>query len=119
MSFSRHDAPSEPIFRKFDILKLKDQITLFNCLFIHDQTHNLLPSNFNDFFLPCSDLYDTDTRRRAGCLFTPQYSSNTYGRQSVKVSAILAWNNLCETLDMDLLSLKKTTLKKNNSQPFY
>ena len=112
MSFSRHDAPSEPIFRKFNILKLKDQITLFNCLFIHDQTHNLLPSNFNDFFLPCSDLYDTDTRRRAGCLFTPQYSSNTYGRQSVKVSAILAWNNLCETLDMDLLSLKKTTLKK-------
>ena len=35
MSFSRHDAPSEPIFRKFNILKLKDQITLFNfCSFM-------------------------------------------------------------------------------------
>ena len=40
MSFSRNDAPSEPIFRKFNILKLKDQITLFNFLLILDPFHN-------------------------------------------------------------------------------
>ena len=112
MSFSPYGAHTEPIFKKFNILKLKDQITLFNCLFVHDHSRKLLPSTFNNFFTPCSDLYDTETRRRAGCLFTPQVSTQTYGRQSIKLTTILAWNNLCETLDMDLLSIGKFTLKK-------
>ena len=69
MLFSWHDAPFDPIFKNFNIyflniLELKDQITLINCLFIHEKTHKLLPSNFNDFFLPCSDLYDTVTTRK-------------------------------------------------------
>ena len=52
MSFSATKAPCEPIYRKFGIPKLKDQISLFNCLFVHDQTHKLLPSSFDNFFAP-------------------------------------------------------------------
>ena len=113
MSFSSYDAHTEPLFKRYGILKLKDQITLLNCLFIHDQTRNLLPSTFNGFYIPCSDLYEADTRySAAGSLFVPQYSTNTYGRRSIKVSSILAWNNLCETLEKDLLKLNRFTLKQ-------
>ena len=64
MSFSPYGAHTEPIFKKYGILKLKDQITLFNGLFVHNHSRELLPSSFNNFFTPCSDLYDTETRRR-------------------------------------------------------
>ena len=63
MSFSPYGAHTEPIFKKYSILKLKDQITLFNCLFVHDHSRKLLPSTFNNFFTPCFDHYDTETRK--------------------------------------------------------
>ena len=111
MSFSRCDVPLEPIFKIFNILKVKDQIALFNCLFIHNRTHNLLPSNFNDSSCLVQICMILTQGEGAGCLFTPQYSSNTYDRQSVQVSVILVWNNLCKTLDMVFLKLKKNALK--------
>ena len=111
MSFSRYDAPSGPLFKKFKILKLKDQITVFNCLLIHDHSLNLLPSSFQNFFLPCTDLHDTNTRSHAGSLFVPHVNSKQYGRNSIKVSSILKWNHLSQVLNQNLLSLTKTKLK--------
>ena len=111
MSFSRYDAPSGPLFKKFKILKLKDQITVFNCLLIHDHSRNLLPSSFQNFFLPCTDLHDTNTRSHAGSLFVPHVNSKQYGRNSIKVSSILKWNHLSQVLNQNLLSLTKTKLK--------
>ena len=111
MSFSSFTAHSEPLFKKFGILKLKDQISLLNCLLIHDQTRNLLPKSFNDFFIPCSDLYDIGTKRQPGFMFIKQVNSEKYGRQSIQVSASLMWNHLCETLELNLLKLNKFTSK--------
>ena len=36
MTFSDFKAHSEPLFKKLDILKLKDNIVLHNCLFVYD-----------------------------------------------------------------------------------
>ena len=99
---------SGPLFK---ILKLKDQITLFNCLLIHDHSRNLLPSSFQNFFLPCTDLHDTNTRSHAGSLFVPHVNSKQYGRNSIKVSSILKWNHLFQVLNQNLLSLTKTKLE--------
>ena len=118
MSFSRYDAPSGPLFKKFKILKLKDQITVFNCLLIHDHSRNLLPSSFQNFFLPCTDLHDTNTRSHAGSLFVPHVNSKQYGRNSIKVSSILKWNHLSQVLNQNLLSLTKTKLKITLSNHF-
>ena len=38
MTFSQFNAHTEPLFKKLGILKMKDPMSLFNCLFIHDQT---------------------------------------------------------------------------------
>ena len=114
---SSFTAPSKPLLRKFGILKLKDQISLLNCLFIHDQTRNLLPKSFNDFFIPCCDLYEINTRR-PGSMFTKQVNTQKYGRQSIKISSCLMWNHLCEILDLNLLALNKFTLKTTLTNHF-
>ena len=113
ITFSGPIDHTEPIFKKLNRLKLKDNISLYNCLLIHDQTRNLLPSNFDGYFTPCSELYEADTRMAAGSLFIPSVQSQTYGRQSIKLSAIHTWNHLCETLNINLLSLSRFTLKKH------
>ena len=118
ISFSRYDCPSEPIFKYYKILKLKDQISLYNCLLIHDYSRNLLPSSFDTFFTLCTELHNNDTRRQAGCVFVPHYNSNRYGRQSIKLSCILNWNHLSEVLNQNLLSLTKPNLKKSITQYF-
>ena len=112
ITFSGYKDHTEPLFKKLNILKLEDQISLFNCLLVHDQTRNLLPSSFNDFFIPCSDLYEADTRNPPGSLFIPFVKTTTYGRQSIKLSSILTWNSLCETLNLNLLSMSRFNLKK-------
>ena len=89
MSFSATQAPCEPIYKKFGILKLEDQISLFSSLYAHDQTHEVLPSSSDNFFTPCTDLYDTGTIRRVGSLFTFHVNSHTHGRHSIKLSSIL------------------------------
>ena len=104
MTFSQFNAHTEPLFKKLGILKIKYQISLFNCLFIHDQTRNILPKCFKNYFTPCIDLHNTNTRR-PGSMYIPFVYSKKYGRQSFKITSINTWNNLCETLDLNLLSL--------------
>ena len=43
MTFSNFDAQSEPLFKELKILKIKDNIFLQNCLFVHDYFH-VIPS---------------------------------------------------------------------------
>ena len=43
MTFSNFDAHSEPLFKEPKILKVKDNIFLQNCLFVHDYFH-VIPS---------------------------------------------------------------------------
>ena len=80
-------------------------ITLQNCLLIHDHTRNLLPDSFKDYFLPCNDLYNTDTRACAGSIFVPHVSSKTYGRKSIKRTSILEWNHLNQVLNQNLFKV--------------
>ena len=50
MTFSNFDAHSEPLFKELKILKIKDNIFLQNCLFVHDYFHGNLPKSFNNTF---------------------------------------------------------------------
>ena len=118
ITFSNYDAHTEPLFKQLKILKIKDIITLYNCIFIHDFSKNLLPSSFNDFFTLCTDLHETDTRRTEGCVFVPQVATTRYGRQSIRVSSILRWNHLTEVMDQNLFSLTKPVLKKSLTKFF-
>ena len=118
ISFSSYEAHSEPLFKKFKILKLKDQISLYNSLLVHDFSRGILPTNFENYFILCSDLHDNETRRHAGTVFVPQVSSKRYGRKSIKLSSILTWNHLTEVLNQNLFSITKPKLKNITTKYF-
>ena len=78
------------------------------------------PSRFNEY-----DLTDADTRPHLqneyrfrnliieGQLSVPSYKSTKYGRNSLKISSILYWNNLNKYFpNTDFLSLSRAGLKK-------
>ena len=112
MSFAKKDANSEPLFKEFKILKIENQITLLNCLLIHDHSRNLLPNSYQNFFIPYQDLHTSETASSTGGrIFVPFCNSITYGRKSIKISAILQWNHSSEILEKNLLSLNKYNLK--------
>ena len=66
----------------------------------------------------CTDLLYSDSRRKAGCVFIPHYNAKRYGRQSIKLSCILNWNQLSEVLSLNLLTFTKPKLKKSITQHF-
>ena len=111
MSFSRKNAHTEPLFKSFRISKLKDQISLYSCLLVHDRSHNLLPNSYSNFFKPCEDMDYSSTRGAAGSMFVPHCSSTTYDRKSVKLSAILQWNHLIQATNTNFPSVTKHNLK--------
>ena len=61
-------------------------------------------SSFQNFFLPCTDLHNTNTQSHAGSIFVPRVHSKQYGRNSIKVSSILRWNHLSHILFLSKLS---------------
>ena len=50
INFSDFKAHSEPLFKKLEILKFKDNIILQNCLFVYDYLKENLPNSFTDTF---------------------------------------------------------------------
>ena len=44
INFKNNNNPSAPLFKKTNILKLYDNITLFNCLFVYDHLDNNIPT---------------------------------------------------------------------------
>ena len=113
-----------PIYQDLRVLKFKDNITLKNCLLIHDQLNDKLPKSFNAFYKECENIYTINTRGASrGQLFVPSFDSTKYGRKSLKVHSILSWNYLSNLYpnskfkDMSKNQLKK--LLKNHFLDMY
>ena len=114
ITFSEHNAHVSPLYKSLKILKLKDQITLFNCLFVHDQINNNLPVSFGDYFTPLNKLYTIATRNsKKGKLFKPNVDSTKYGRHSIKQSSINTWNHVIDQFpNTDFKIIKRNDLKR-------
>ena len=100
MSFSANNAPFEPIYKKCGFLNSRTKF-LYLIAYLSMMKH----------LQPCTDLYDTSTRKRLRSLFTPHVNSHTYGCHSIKLSGILPWNHLSDTLGIYLMSMSKLALK--------
>ena len=50
------NAHTTPLFKSLKILKVYDQITLLNCLFVHDYLNGKLPKSFDNTFTKLSDV---------------------------------------------------------------
>ena len=82
-----------PHYKALNILKFKDNITLKNCLLLHDFINKKLPNSFNNYFTTCKDLHTINSRSASkGHIFVPDIDTITYGRTSIKHQPILSWN---------------------------
>ena len=102
-----------PFYHSLKLLKFEDNITLKNCLFVHDFINNKLPESFDKYFTLCSEMSSTTTRQSGrGSLFMPNVNTVKYGSKSVKHQSILVWNQMIQLFpNHDLSSISKTRLK--------
>ena len=99
MNFQPWNSNTNPLFRKIYVLKFKDKINLKNILFISKSVNNLLPSLFNNWFAFSSDTHKYNTSWSSND--KPQkysYRTNTFGKNSIIISAIETWNNSQDNL---------------------
>ena len=62
INFKQSMEPSEPLYQKLKINKLKNNIILNNCLFVFDKLSNNLPDVFDQFFQPFEEQHNHNTR---------------------------------------------------------
>ena len=102
-----------PFYHSLKLLKFEDNITLKNCLFVHDFINNKLPESFSEYFTLCSEMSSTTTRQSGrGSLSMPNVNTVKYGSKSVKHQSILAWNQMIQLFpNHDLSLISKARLK--------
>ena len=62
INFKQSMKPSEPLYQKLKINKLKNNIILNNCLFVFDKLTNNLPDVFDQFFQSLKEQRNHNTR---------------------------------------------------------
>ena len=93
ITFQSRNCHSSPLFSKLKLLKFNDKVHLENVLLISKLINSLLPPAFNNCFTFCSDVHNYETTSSATCkLFKPSFHTNLYGKKSIAVNAIDAWN---------------------------
>ena len=74
ISFADRNSPSNPLFFSRKILKLEDQIKLFNCQFVFKCLHNTGPSCFDAYFQSTDSFHNYNTRRVIKSRFGTKFS---------------------------------------------
>ena len=93
-------AHSEPLFKKLDILKFTDNISLYNCVFVFDFLHGNLPKSFCETFRKIEDSHDTETRQACtGMLSIPKYNTTQFGLKSIYKKCINSRNQLTSEIN--------------------
>ena len=112
MTFSEFRAHSEPLFSQLKILKFTDNISLINCIFVHDFLKGNLPIAFESIFTRADEIYSTETRQvKSGMLFTPRYKGTEYGLKSIYKSCINSWNSLTQQINLIHQATHRNKLK--------
>ena len=115
MTRAGFNAHSSPIFKTLEILKIQDQITLLNCLFVHDSLNGKLPKSFDNTFLKLSNVMCNGNtvitiNSKLGCLFLPNVNTSTYGLNRLFRNSIISWNSYIKLFNKDV-SMSKKELK--------
>ena len=75
--------------------KFGDKIQLEYVLLVSNCFNNILPSIFDNWFTLCSDIHNHNTAASSpGKLFKPSFQTNLYGKNSITISAVNAWNKI-------------------------
>ena len=115
ITFQSRNCHSGPLFFKLKLLKFNEKFHLENVLLISKFINSLLPPVFNNWFTFCSNAHNYATTSSATCkLFKLSFRTNLYGKNSITVNAIDAWNkaqtSLADTILRDLTPNKIKTI---------
>ena len=113
ISSQPRDCYLSPLFKKQNLLKFEDKIQLENVLLVSKYFNNILPSIFDNWFALCSDMHNYNTAvSLTGKLFKPSFDTILYGKNSITLSAVNAWNKIQKAFgDVILKNLTTTQLK--------
>ena len=104
---------SGPLFEKSNTLKFEDKILIGNIVFISKSINNLLPLISRNWFIFCPEIHNYDTvSLSTDNFFEPSYRTDSYGKSSIIMSAIICWNKTQNMLKgQPLKSLYLTNVK--------
>ena len=115
------NAHTTPLFKSLNILKVYDQITLLNCLFVHDYLNGKLPKSFYNTFTKLSGVpaligsnnnVVSTINSDLGCLLLPHVSFFSFGLNSINRNSIVNWNAYVKLFNKDnLVNPSKNVLK--------
>ena len=121
---------TNPLFKELKILKVMDNISLNNCLLVHDYFNAKLPQSFNAFFTKATDLHSIGTRSsNLGFLNIKRYNSTKYGLKQINKICASDWNSLTRKMNnerkcinddapVNLHDLPRSTLKRKITEFF-
>ena len=122
MTFSHFKAPTEPLFKQLKILRFDDQISINNCVLVHDYLKGKLPLCFDKTFSQLKNRQNIVTRNaEKGMLVIPTFKSTYFGSKSIYSSCITSWNMLTNKINnneefkgkiVDLKSLSRNKIKE-------
>ena len=93
---SSYRSPTDSLFSQLKILKISDIHTIQTAIFMHKYTFNRLPSVFDNFFIPNSNIHSYPTRNSSGYhLENPRI---ILAQKSLKHHGPDVWNSLPDSL---------------------
>ena len=99
MSFKGRSDPTNPLFKKLEIMKLKNILLYYNCIFAYNQINKNL---HEDFFLTEENQHDYNTRGTTNKTITKMtVNSTTYGLNSVQCREASEWNQISKNLNTE------------------
>ena len=99
ISGAKRCAPSDPIFKKFRILKL-DQIYRYSVhLFVLKFRYNLLPKIFDNFFTRNDEVHSHDTRSKQS--FRTPFLRLDIGKRSVRANGVRIFNYISQYVTLN------------------
>ena len=104
---------SVPLFKQINILKFEDKILIGNIKFVSKSINNLLPPIFKNWFIFFSEIHNYNiVLSSTDKLFKPSYRTDSYGKNSVIISAINCWNKTQNMLEgQSIKSFYQTKIK--------
>ena len=109
INFKGREYNAKPLYKSSKVLEFRNIIKLNNCLLVYDQLKNNLPKNFQNYFSLKSDHHSYNTRGKR--VNVPIVKTTTYGSNSITIKAIKHWNEIQNSLSIDLNSPDITRAK--------
>ena len=98
VTFPQYDDHSTPLFKKPEIIKLYDLITLHVACFMYKYYNKLLLPVFKDFFIEVNAVHNYNTRLSSKeSYYLPKERTN-YGLFNIRFLGTKTWNSIEETV---------------------